>query len=178
MEPKVPSQKFVEIYYIMRPKPKPKIKAGSPLSGLHAAVFTLNNSKIFAGIIMLLMNIGSRYIQVKFSKSQEAFMRNHVVREVLIFAVCWMATRDLYLSIVLTTGFYILSEHVFNEDSKFCVLPEKFRKFHTVLDTDGDGEISQKEITDAVDILKKAKEQKSSKEKDELYSEFTKKKSS
>ena len=33
---------------------------------------------------MLMMNIGSRYIQVKFSKSQEAFMKNYVVREVLI----------------------------------------------------------------------------------------------
>ena len=121
-----------------------------------------------------MMNIGSRYIQVKFSKSQEAFMKNNIVREVLIFAVCWMATRDLYLSIILTTCFYILTEYVFNEDSKFCVLPDKYKQFHLALDTDGDGEISQKEITDAVEILKKAKQQKTSKEKDKLYRYFSK----
>ena len=121
-----------------------------------------------------MMNIGSRYIQVKFSKSQEAFMKNNIVREVLIFAVCWMATRDLYLSIILTTCFYILTEYVFNEDSKFCVLPDKYKQFHLALDTDGDGEISQKEITDAVEILKKAKLQKTSKEKDKLYRYFSK----
>ena len=121
-----------------------------------------------------MMNIGSRYIQVKFSKSQEAFMKNNIVREVLIFAVCWMATRDLYLSIILTTCFYILTEYVFNEESKFCVLPDKYKQFHLALDTDGDGEISQKEITDAVEILKKAKLQKTSKEKDKLYRYFSK----
>jgi hypothetical protein len=144
--------------------------------GLHKTVSMLNNSKIFAGVVMLMMNIGSRYIQVKFSKSQEAFMRNNVVREVLIFAVCWMATRDLYLSIIFTVVFYILTEHVFNEDSKYCVLPEKYKQFHLALDTDGDGVVSQKEIADAVEILKKAKENKANKEKEKLYSYFSKNK--
>ena len=146
------------------------------LKHVHNAVSSVNTSKVFAGIIMLLMNIGSRYIQVKFSKSQEAFMRNYVVREVLIFAVCWMATRDLYLSIILTVAFFILTEHVFNEESKFCVLPHHYREFHLALDTDGDGEISEKEVADAVEILKKAKVQKSSKEKERLYHYFSKNK--
>lgn len=147
------------------------------VAGLHKAVNSLNSSKVFAGIIMLLMNIGSRYIQVKFSKSQEAFLRTYVVREVLIFAICWMATRDLYLSIILTASFFILTEHLFNEDSKFCVLPEKYRELHLVLDTNNDGEVSQKEIAEAVEILKKAKDQGKNKEKEKLYSYFSKKKS-
>jgi len=144
------------------------------LKSFHKAVFNLNNSKIFAGVIMLLMNIGSRYIQVKFSKSQEAFMRNFIVREVLIFAVCWMATRDLYLSIILTASFYVLTEHLFNEESNFCVLPEKYRQFHMLLDTNGDGQVSQKEINEAVEILKKAKEERKTKDKEQLYNYFSK----
>ena len=144
------------------------------LDGFHKAVYLLNNSKVFAGIIMLMMNIGSRYIQVKFSKSQEAFMKNYVVREVLIFAVCWMATRDLYLSIIITVVFYIITEHLFNEDSKVCLLPHKYRQFHLALDMDGDGEISQKEINEAVEILKKAKVHKTSKDKERLYQYFSK----
>ena len=144
------------------------------LDGFHKTVYSLNNSKVFAGIIMLMMNIGSRYIQVKFSKSQEAFMKNYVVREVLIFAVCWMATRDLYLSIILTVSFYIITEFLFNEDSKACLLPHKYRQFHLALDTDGDGVVSQKEIDDAVEILKKAKVNKTSKEKEKLYRYFSK----
>jgi len=141
---------------------------------LNKAVKSLNNSKLFAGIIMLLMNIGSRYIQVKFSKSQEAFMRNYIVREVLIFAVCWMATRDLYMSIMLTAAFFVLSQYIFNEESPYCVLPKRYRELHLALDTDGDGEVSQKEINDAVELLKKAKEQKLNKDQDRLYSFFSK----
>ena len=145
------------------------------LLNLHEIIKSANNSKLFAGIIMLLMNIGSRYIQVKFSKSQEAFMKNHVVREVLIFAVCWMATRDIYMSILLTAAFFILTEHLFNEDSSYCVLPEQYRAFHAALDTDGDGEVSQKEIEEAIDILKKAKMQKKTKQKDRMFSNFSNK---
>lgn len=144
------------------------------LDGFHKGIYSLNNSKLFAGIIMLMMNIGSRYIQVKFSKSQEAFMKNYIVREVLIFTVCWMATRDLYLSIILTVSFYIITDHLFNENSKACLLPHKYRQFHLALDTDGDGEISQKEIDEAVEILKKAKVHKKSKDKEKLYRYFSK----
>jgi uncharacterized protein YdcH (DUF465 family) len=144
------------------------------LKVFHNSVKSVNNSKLFAGIIMLLMNIGSRYIQVKFSKSQEAFMKNYVVREVLIFAVCWMATRDIVLSIILTASFFVLTEHLFNEDSQFCVLPEKYRQLHMAIDTNNDGEISQKEIAEAVDILKKAKMQKKDQEKERLYTYFSK----
>jgi hypothetical protein len=139
------------------------------------AVKALNHSKLFAGVIMLLMNIGSRYIQVKFSKSQEAFLKNYVVREVLIFAVCWMATRDIYLSIILTASFFVLTEHLFNEESSYCVLPQKYRELHLAVDTNNDGEISAKEIDEAVEILKKAKLQKGSKEKQKLYSYFSSK---
>ena len=145
------------------------------LAAINKFVKALNNSKLFAGIIMLLMNIGSRYIQVKLSKSQEAFMRNYVVREVLIFAVCWMANRDLYMSIMLTAAFFVLSEYMFNEDSAYCVLPKKYRQLHMVLDTNKDGEVSEKEIAEAIELLKKAKEQKLNKDQDRIYSYFTKK---
>jgi hypothetical protein len=101
-------------------------------------------------------------------------MRNFIVREVLIFAVCWMATRDLYLSIILTASFYVLTEHLFNEESNFCVLPEKYRQFHMLLDTNGDGQVSQKEINEAVEILKKAKEERKTKDKEQLYNYFSK----
>lgn len=146
------------------------------LKGLHNGLMSLNNSKVFAGIIMILMNVGSKYITVKFSKSQEAYLRNYVGREILIFAVCWMGTKDIYMSIVLTAAFFVLTQHLFNEESAYCVLPQKYRALHKLVDTDGDGEISQKEITDAVQILKKAKLQKTSVDRDKVYTYFTKNK--
>lgn len=141
---------------------------------VHKAVNSLNSSKYFTGIMMIMLNIGSKYITVKLSKSQEAYVRNYIVRELLIFSVCWMGTRDIYISIIITAAFFILTQHLFNEESKFCILPEKYKKFHLLLDTNGDGEISDQEINDAVAILTKAKQQKSEKHKETVFNYFKK----
>jgi hypothetical protein len=133
----------------------------------------MNNSKLFAGIVMIMLNILSKYITVKFSKSQEAFLRNYVGSEILIFAVCWMGTKDLFMALMMTAAFFVLSQHLFHEDSKFCVLPPKYRKLHKLLDLDGDGNVSQKEINEAVEILKRAKAQKTTVEREKVYSYFT-----
>jgi hypothetical protein len=143
---------------------------------IHSAFMSVNNSKLFAGIVMILMNIGSKYITVKFSKSQEAYLRNYDGREILIFAVCWMGTKDIYMSLLLTAAFFVLSQHLFNENSSYCVLPQKYRELHKLVDLNGDGEISQKEINEAVRTLKRAKEQKSMTDRDKVYSYFTKNK--
>ena len=76
---------------------------------------SVNNSKFFAGIMMLLVNIGSRYVTLKFSKSQEEYIKSKIAREFLIFAIIWMATRDLFTSIVMTASFIILADYLFNE---------------------------------------------------------------
>jgi hypothetical protein len=85
-----------------------------------------------------------------------------------------MGTRDIYISIIVTASFFVLTQHLFNEESKFCVLPERYKKFHLLLDTNNDGEISDQEINDAVTLLTKAKKQKSEKQKENVYNYFKK----
>ena len=109
---------------------------------------------------MLLVNIGSRYVTLKFSKSQEEYIKSKVAREFLIFAIIWMATRDLFVSIVMTASFIILADYLFNENSQFCVLPEKFKNLQYLIDSNNDGIISDEEIKQAEEILRKAKLQK------------------
>ena len=144
------------------------------LSSLQESLGSINNSKVFAGCMMLIMNIASKYVTIKLSKSQEAYFRNNIARELLIFVVCWMGTRDLLIALMLTAAFYVLSQHLFHEESKMCILPKKYREFHLLLDTNQDGEVSQQEITDAVNLLAKAKSQQASqaKTKDDLYRTF------
>jgi len=142
---------------------------------VHKIVENLNTSKYFIGVMMIILNIGSKYITVKLSKSQEAYVRNYVLRELLIFSVCWMGTRDIYVSLILTAVFFVLTQHLFNEESKLCILPKKYREFH-MFDTNQDGEISQQEINDAVALLDKVKKQKATKHREKLYDYFTKNK--
>jgi hypothetical protein len=130
------------------------------LFGAHNSLLTINNSKLFAGIMMLVLNISSKYITFSFSKSQEEFIKNSIAREILIFAIVWMATRDIYVSIIMTAAFVVLADYIFNENSKLCLLPDKFKNLKYVLDENNDGIISDEEIRKAEKILIAAKKQK------------------
>ena len=67
----------------------------------------INESKLFAGLVMLMLNIGSRYISLPFGKSAEEFLRANLGSPMLIFAVAWMGTRDIYMSLGLTGAFVL-----------------------------------------------------------------------
>lgn len=116
----------------------------------------INNSKLLAGLGMIILNLFSKYVVLDLSKSQEAFIRNTVTREILIFIISFVGTRDLILSLILTAIFVVLSGTLFNEESKFCVIPEKYKYLHNEVDANRDGKISDDEIKKAQEILYKA----------------------
>lgn len=120
---------------------------------------SLNNSKFFAGLVMIMLNIGSKYITIELSKTQEEYLKNHVARQILIFSISWMGTRDILMSLGLTAIFIVLTDFLFNENSKFCVIPMEYRKYKDVLDLNGDGVVTADEIKKAEEILSKAKQQ-------------------
>ncbi len=125
----------------------------------------LNDSKFFAGLIMIMLNIGSRYITVKFSKTQENYLRNVLSKQILIFSVAWMGTRDIYMSLIITLIFVALADYAFNEESNFCMLPTSLKSYDHLIDTDGDGEINDEELEKAKELIKKAEETKKKNEK-------------
>ena len=116
----------------------------------------INESKLLIGISMLLLNIGSKYVNFNFSKAQEQMLRDGLAREILIFAIVFMGTRDIIYAILLTAAFKILSEVVLNEKSEYCIMPEKFKKISSIIDTNNDGVISPEEEERAISLLQKA----------------------
>ena len=120
-------------------------------------IHPINTIKLFAGILMILRNIGSKYIEIGLTKSQEHALKTGVGREIVIFCVVFLGTRDLVLSIIMTSAFIILSDHIFNEKSKYCIIPEHMKKIASLIDTNNDGIISPDEIKKALAILEKAK---------------------
>ena len=72
----------------------------------------LNDNKFFLGIMMIVLNIGSRHLVDEFSTNPEEYSRNLVLRRIAIFAVCFVGTRDIITSIVLTAAFIIISTGV------------------------------------------------------------------
>lgn len=116
----------------------------------------INNNKILSGLAILVLNIFSKYVELNLSKSQEAYIKNAITREILIFIIVFVGTRDIIISILLTAAFIILSNTIFNEKSNLCIIPAKYKQLYDVIDTNKDGIITQKEIDQARDILYKA----------------------
>ena len=139
-------------------------------SFIHDHVSFLNSSKFFAGVMMILLNVGSKFITIQFSKSTEEYIKSNVTKQILVFAMAWMGTRDIYASLGLTAVFTVLSEHLFNEESKYCVVPHEYRVLHKLIDTNDDGEITETEIAAAESILAKAKREKQRKQQKDLVS--------
>ena len=94
---------------------------------LNYTVYRLNNSLFFAGIVMLMLNIGARYIELKLDPSTENFLKTALTKEVLVFSVAWMGTRDLVLALVLTAVFVVLADYGLNANSRYCIMPERYR---------------------------------------------------
>jgi hypothetical protein len=135
-------------------------------------VMYLNNSKFFAGVIMILLNIGSKFITIQFSKSTEEYMKNSLSKQILVFAMAWMGTRDIYAALGLTAVFTILSDHLFNEESTMCIVPHKYRVLDKLLDTNDDGVVSEPELAAAIIVLEKAKREKQRKAQKDAFTKF------
>ena len=135
-------------------------------------VMYLNNSKFFAGIIMILLNVGSKFIAIQFSKSTEEYIKFSIGKQILVFAMAWMGTRDIYTSIGLTAAFTVMSEYLLNEESPYCVVPHDYRILNKLIDTNKDGDLSDTEIAAAVAILEKAKREKNRKHQKKMFSKF------
>jgi hypothetical protein len=56
--------------------------------------------------------------------------------------------------------FTVLSDHLFNEESPYCIVPKKYRILSKIVDTNSDGIVSDSEINNAIAILEKAKQNK------------------
>ena len=127
-------------------------------------LYSLNDSKFFAGIVMLIMNIGSKYAIIELSHTQESYLKYTLGRLLLIFSILWIGTRDIFISLILTAVFVVLVDYLFNENSKYCIIPQKYKELREEL-----GEkVTQQQVNEAIYTLKKARKNKESKENDDL----------
>jgi len=132
------------------------------LQKLHNNITVLNGSKIFAGFMIIVLQISSRFVTIKLSKTMESYLKYTFSRQLLVFSIAWMGTRDIYIAFFITFIFTLCAEYLFNEDSVFCVLSENFSEYHKTLvdnETNNSEKVTDDEIQKAKDILEKAKKQ-------------------
>lgn len=96
----------------------------------HNHVKFMNNSKLFAGSMIIILNVSSKFVTIKLSKSMEAYLKYTFSRNFLIFAIAWMGTRDIYIALGITLLFIVFMDYLLNEDSPYCCLPNEFTHYH------------------------------------------------
>ena len=127
------------------------------------ATHNMNNSKIFAGIMIILMNITSKYVPIKLGKTMERLMKHYISAPLLVFTVSWIGTRDLYIAFIITGLYILFAEILFNEDSSFCILSEEFRDYHDQIEKEQqekNEQLTEEDVIKAKAVLEKAKKQK------------------
>lgn len=95
------------------------------IENLNRFIYNLNNNKFLLGIAMITLNLGSKYLIMELSETQEQFISNKIFRRFIIFSIAFIATRDIYVSLIITTVFVIMVSNIFNENSKLCVLKKR-----------------------------------------------------
>ena len=130
------------------------------LKFLHQKITVINNSKIFAGLMIITLNIVSRFVDIKLSKSMESFLKYTFSKYLLVFTIAWMGSRDIYIALAVMTIYIICMDCLFDDDSIFCILPEGFKVYHNELREFNEevAEITDDDIVKAKKILKLAKE--------------------
>jgi hypothetical protein len=139
----------------------PKTTLGQIFSYLHNNVQSINNSKIFAGLMIITLNVVSKFVNIKLSKTMEAYLKFSFSKQILVFAIAWMGTRDIYIALFITFLFVVCSEYFFHEESQFFMLSEEFKDYHiSLLDNEelNKETVTEEDIRKAKHILKRATE--------------------
>ena len=138
---------------------------------LQNVVQPLNDSKIFAGLVILTLNLSSKMITLPMSRTVESIVKHSFSQYVLVFAISWMGTRDIFTAIFVTLIFAVLMEFLFNERSSFCCFTESFvsEKLQVLEQFEGNpDELSKEELDAAMKTIEKAQRLlKESKDEDE-----------
>jgi hypothetical protein len=80
-----------------------------------------NANPYFIGLMMLILNLGGRFISLEVTKGQEKFFQNPWVRRFLIFTVLFVATRNLIVALVMTFVIVLFLGYLLNENSSLCL---------------------------------------------------------
>ena len=99
---------------------------------LNNFINSINQNKFIIAISLILLNIGSKYINLNLTSGQEKLIKS-ISGEILIFAICFMASKDIIVSLIITLIFSLLQRFFLNESSNYCVLPDNFKQLINII---------------------------------------------
>jgi len=87
----------------------------------------LATNKIFNALIMITMNIGGKYLALELpSNIDKLFQTHQILRYLVIFAICFMATRDIKYAIFMALIVILIFRFLLNETSSYCMIKKEY----------------------------------------------------
>ena len=99
---------------------------------LHNKVLALNNSTYFLALMILILNIGSKYLDLKIGYTMQKLLTTVTMKVIIIFTMIYTATRDFYISLGLSLAFLFIVEYILHEESDLCLIPYNYRCYKPV----------------------------------------------
>ena len=78
---------------------------------------SFNTNPYFIGMMMLFLNLGGKFLSMEVSKNQEKVFQSVWVRRFVIFSVIFIATRNIFVAIVMSIILILLISFILNECS-------------------------------------------------------------
>lgn len=97
------------------------ILSSTTMNPIDLLMASVNTNPYFIGIMMLLLNLGGRFLSLEISKDQEKFLSKPAVRRFFLFAVLFVATRNLVVALGLSVIVILMLAYLFNENSDLCL---------------------------------------------------------
>lgn len=133
----------------------------------------LASNKIFNALIMITMNIGGKYLAMELPTNIDKLFQTHqALRYMVIFAICFMATRDIKYAIFMALVVILIFRFLLNETSSYCMLKQEYfenmekkeQPVQTVIQTmqpqSPTGLISEEEFLKAREMIEKYSNQR------------------
>lgn len=99
----------------------PMAAASVAINPIEHVFMTINTNPYFVGLMMLLLNLGGRFLGLEISKEQEKLFTNPWVRRGLIFTVLFIATRNVFVAGIMTIFVLLIMSFLLNENSDLCL---------------------------------------------------------
>ena len=97
------------------------MEAGPVINPVDVIMSSINTNPYFIGSMMLLLNLGGRFLSMEVTKGQEKFLSRPDVRRFFLFAVLFVATRNFVIAAGLSIIVIFLLGYLLNENSELCL---------------------------------------------------------
>ena len=108
--------------------------------------------------MIVILNVASKFVNFKFGSTTEKYLKYTFSRQILVFAMTWMGTRDIYIATCMTLAFIVIFDFLFNEESSFSILPDHLKEYYQNLH-EAETKIDEKQYADAIVTIEKYKNQ-------------------